>query len=141
MCTFGRFFGFKLALLGWYKATSGMLMKDDKHDDGGWGKKNKSGNYATTWRWRREERGGNWHCGGLLYHLGVGCHVGVFQGIDGAHYTVLTVVGRRLGRERKHSKWNTKATQIHTDAFELKRLFRERGLMFFRAPGCWELTG
>lgn len=44
------------------------------------------------------------HCGGLLYHLGVCCHVGVFQGIDGAHYTVLTVVGRRLGRERKHSK-------------------------------------
>lgn len=49
-------------------------------------------------------RGGNRHCGGLLYHLGVGCHVGVFQGIDGAHYTVLTVVGRRLGRERRHSE-------------------------------------
>lgn len=49
-------------------------------------------------------RGGNRHCGGLLYHLGVGCHVGVFQGIDGAHYTVLTVVGGRLGRERRHSK-------------------------------------
>lgn len=48
--------------------------------------------------------GGNRHCGGLLYHLGVGCHVGVFQGIDGAHYTVLTVVGRRLGRERRHPK-------------------------------------
>lgn len=47
---------------------------------------------------------GRGHCGGLLYHLGVGCHVGVFQGIDGAHYTVLTVVGRRLGRERRHSK-------------------------------------
>lgn len=40
----------------------------------------------------------------LLYHLGVGCHVGVFQGIDGADYTVLTVVGRRLGRERRHSE-------------------------------------
>lgn len=46
----------------------------------------------------------NQHCDGLLYHLGVGCHVGVFQGIDGAHYTVLTVVGRRLGRKRKHTK-------------------------------------
>lgn len=49
-------------------------------------------------------RGVNLNCGGLLYHLGVGCHVGVFQGIDGTHYTVLTVVGGRLGRERRHSK-------------------------------------
>lgn len=64
-------------------------------------------------------------CGGLLYHLGVGCHVGVFQGIDGAHYTVLTVVGGRLGRERRHSGWtHTFYTDVitHTDALEEQRL-------------------
>lgn len=59
--------------------------------------------HATTEGWR-VLRGGSWRCHSLLYHLGVGCHVGVFQGIDGAHYTVLTVVGGRLGRERRHSK-------------------------------------
>lgn len=59
--------------------------------------------HATMEGWR-VLRGGSWRCDSLLYHLGVGGHVGVFQGIDGAHYTVLTVVGRRLGRERRHSK-------------------------------------
>lgn len=54
--------------------------------------------------WRGVLRGGIQHCDGLLYHLGVGCHVAVFQGIDGAHYTVLTVVGGRLGQERRHSE-------------------------------------
>ena len=49
-------------------------------------------------------RAGNWRYDGLLYHLGVGSHVAVFQGIDGAHYTVLTVVGGRLGRECRHSE-------------------------------------
>lgn len=48
--------------------------------------------------------------GGLLYHLGVGGHVAVFQGIDGAHYTVLTVVGGGLG---SHTKRNTQ-TRTHT---------------------------
>lgn len=52
----------------------------------------------------REVKRRHQHYGGLLYHLGVGCHVGVFQGIDGAHYTVLTVVGGRLGRERRDAK-------------------------------------
>lgn len=81
-------------------------------------------------------RGRNWHCGGLLYHLCVRCHVGVFQGIDGAHYTVLTVVGRRLGRERKHSKWtHTSHTHIEKDALELKHAFQETGLMLVEAPG------
>lgn len=79
-------------------------------------------------------RGGNWHSGGLLYHLGVGCHVGVFQGIDGAHYTVLTVVGRRLGRERRHSKWTHTHTYVtHTDALELYA-FQGMGLMLVDAP-------
>lgn len=53
-------------------------------------------------------RGNHNDSGGLLYHLGVGGHVAVFQGIDGAHYTVLTVVGGGLGshtntRTRKHT--------------------------------------
>lgn len=81
------------------------------YDNGGWGT---TRFYATMEAWG-VLRGGNRHCDGLLYHLGVGCHVGVFQGIDGAHYTVLTVVGRRLGRERRHSKWtHTLHTRTHT---------------------------
>lgn len=79
-------------------------------------------------------RGGNRHCDGLLYHLGVGCHVGVFQGIDGAHYTVLTVVGRRLRRERRHSEWtHTLHTHTHTDASEL-HAFWGMELMLAEAP-------
>lgn len=63
--------------------------------------------HAATLRWR--DGGDGWReregrCGGLLYHLGAGGHVVVFQGIDGAHYTVLTVVGGGLGRECRHSK-------------------------------------
>lgn len=59
--------------------------------------------HVTLLRYDGDGVSGNWRCGGLLYHLGVGRHVVVFQGIDGAHYTVLTVVGR-LGRERRHSE-------------------------------------
>lgn len=102
----GQFMLFNLNFLeggGGGTEPPGWETEDNKqqpnHNDGG------ETHHAARLRWR--DGGGmawgGW-CGGLLYHLGVGGHVGVFQGIDGAHYTVLTVVGGGLGRERRHSE-------------------------------------
>lgn len=76
---------------------AGTITTSSEHDDG-----------EDALPWRAEGgvrcRGNHNNSGGLLYHLDVGGHVAVFQGIDGAHYTVLTVVGGGLG---SHTKCNT----------------------------------